>query len=65
MKLMKTHGDKIRTMTDEELADAFRRYMCPYALGAKMETGCVGQNCSGSCYTCWLDWLKREVESDG
>lgn len=53
-----SNGDKIRRMTDEEIAEM----MSPN------ESGCQpamrgGVDCSGqiSCYRCWLDWLKQEV----
>ena len=47
-----TNGDRIRAMTDEELAMLLQP-TCP-----------VGQ-CPGKsphdCYDCWLDYLKQEV----
>lgn len=50
-----TNADKIRQMTDEELA-------------AYLDTeldGCVGRKCTiddnTDCQECWLDWLNEEV----
>lgn len=50
-----TNADKIRAMTDEELAHFWetRPDACPP----------IGTICSGkNCYDCWLDWLEQEVE---
>lgn len=44
-----TNADKIRAMSDEELADYLRYYSDSYAR-YDMD---------------WLDWLKQEVERDG
>lgn len=63
----KTNADKIRAMTDEELAAFFaqQKYrkpvfdgwlpLCYHVMGPRMchEDGCE---------KCWLDWLKQEVE---
>lgn len=50
-----TNADRIRAMTDEELAHAFA-YQC------------AGRVCRGipfdgpnECENCWLDWLKQEA----
>ena len=53
-----TNADRIRKMSDEELAMIFQptcppRDECPTVGGIK------------DCYKCWLNWLKQEVESDG
>ena len=55
VKLPKTNGDRIRQMTDEELAELL--------------SGCVAcghvMNClDTSCYECTLKWLKQEVQED-
>ena len=46
-----TNSDRIRAMTDEELAKI-------------LNSGCPqgGANCNGRCGTCWLDWLRSPVE---
>lgn len=59
-----TNADKIRQMTDEELATWFserpRNCPLPYA-----KDGFLKGRCKMGCGNCWLDWLKQEAESDG
>lgn len=55
-----TNADRIRTMTNEELAEWLAAYnerssVCPN-FGA--------YSCQASCTQCWLDWLKREVKDE-
>ena len=54
-----TNADRIRSMTDEELAEMMSPIGsgCPPAMRG-------GVDCSGqiSCYRCWLDWLKQEAK---
>lgn len=52
-----SNADRIRGMTDEELAD----YM---AFVGKVNKGCpvMSINCQESCNKCWLDWLKEEED---
>lgn len=58
-----TNADRIRSMTDEELADwmAVRSWNFPPCYNLyEMEDGtkeCVQPDCTG----CWLDWLKQEA----
>lgn len=57
-----TNADRIRSMTDEELADVFA-----------MNSDCISCNCrnaeddcsivDGTCQQQWLDWLKQESEN--
>lgn len=52
-----TNADRIRAMTDEELAER----------GAALHCCRPGEKCSGlhsarKCSLCWLNWLKQEVE---
>ena len=57
-----TNADKIRTMTDEELA-AWHNHVsasCDYMLHRKCEA--VDYCVNGACKKAWLDWLKQEVE---
>ena len=53
----KTNADRIRSLSDEGLAD----YM---AFVGKVNKGCpvMSINCQESCNKFWLDWLKEEVE---
>ena len=48
-----TNADRIRAMTDEELA----RWMEQYERCVEHK-----RKCDSKCYQCWLDWLKQEVE---
>lgn len=52
----KTNADRIRSMTDEELAKLLdnARVSCGGVMG--------GRNCMADCRKCWLDWLRQEVE---
>ena len=57
---LKTNADRVRTMTDEELAEAFA-----------MISDCMSCNCrnaeddcsivDGTCQQQWLKWLQQEV----
>jgi len=55
-----THAERLRAMTDEELADFIndteyglvdRPGMCDVCTEHRLKT----------CYQCWLDWLREEV----
>lgn len=50
-----TNADRIRAMTDEELADCFSKLSCWPNAGK--------EDCRGvaNCMDCWLDWLKQEA----
>ena len=57
-KPIMTNSEKIRSMTDEELAEF-------------MDNGCdviaPSENCTKAfydCKKCWLDWLKQEAEDE-
>ena len=57
-----TNGDKIRSMTDEELAELLFD-------GAGVSTSPPGRNCVSDCHwdscrDCWLDYLKQEAEDE-
>ena len=58
-----TNADKIRQMSDEELAEWYYEHQsdCSDCL-AKRRNCMVSKN---TCKKAWLDWLKQEVESDG
>ena len=52
----RTNADRIRSMTDEELAQ--------YMGDVQTWGGCPNhgaRNCTENCADCWLDWLKQEV----
>lgn len=49
-----TNADKIRSMTDEELARTMDM-VCP------LDTAC---NDGQQCIKCWIDWLKQPAKED-
>lgn len=57
-----SNADRIRAMTDEELAE----FMKPYDSGCPRWGGKEPIPCSqrSNCRDCWLDWLKAPVEVD-
>lgn len=56
----KTNGDKIRAMTDNELADLLNRITsCPDSYMCDTDP-----NWHGSCHGCWLNWLHEEMNDD-
>ena len=50
---MKTNAERIRNMTDEELAEF---------LGGKGCVDCKRECEEVHCESCWLEWLKQEAE---
>lgn len=48
-----TNGDKIRSMTDEQLA----RYLIPYVCAMHHV-----RDCQSDCDDCALQWLRKEAE---
>ena len=58
-KIEKTNGDRIRSMSDEELAeflDTVNNCTCSFAMG---KSPCDANDCP-----CWLYWLKQEVKDE-
>lgn len=56
-----TNGDRVRAMTDEELADRIMAYIRCEACEREFHIEC------NPCMTCrgvWIDWLKEEVSDD-
>ena len=57
---MQTNADRIRSMSDEELAKWFALdnglKSCPK--GARWP-----KSCECGCGNCWLDWLRQDAES--
>lgn len=49
-----TNADRIRAMSDEELAKAMNM-LCPPV------TNCID---GGECVKCWTDWLRQPAEED-
>lgn len=52
-----TNGNRLRQMTDEELADVIQ-CMCEYC--AYQSTGCMKKECIDGAY----EWLKQEVSDE-
>ena len=50
-----TNADRIRAMSDEELAK-----LLDYELGCPATGDCA--NMSKDCKACWLDWLQQPAE---
>lgn len=57
----KTHSDRIRSMSDEELADF---NLCPHMVNWRKGNydTCVHPNDKDACKKCMLDWLQSEAE---
>ena len=53
-----SNADRIRQMTDEELAERFQDDIC--RLVERKE--CIGVY--QSCYECRIEWLKQEAKDD-
>ena len=56
-----TNADRIRAMTDEELANWLGVY-CNGKTAQEVGKPCVSD--MGSCEECWIDWLKQESEDE-
>ena len=52
-----TNADRIRAMSDEELAKKLGR-----GLGCPVTADCMKM--SGECKACWLDWLQQPAEGE-
>ena len=55
----KTNADRVRRMTDEELAETYAGG-CPN--GDRLNCGKHYLHGGRDCFNCWLDWLKAPVE---
>lgn len=49
-----TNADKIRALTDEQLAERLQEFECP-------PTGIDA--CAETCTACWLRWLQQPVDA--
>lgn len=54
-----TKADRIRSMTDEELAELFANDWCGYC---KIYNFCVANGSEAGCKGTWLVWLKEEAK---
>lgn len=62
-----THADRIRSKSDEELAEFFGTLPC-CPPGEDLEELCFPlDSCEGTDFMvkCWLDWLRQEGVADG
>lgn len=60
-----TNGDKIRAMTDEELAAKFPHDWCVRNVAiCSGISGVEGREFNLTCYECRVAWLKQEVSKD-
>ena len=58
-----TNADRIRSMTDEELANFLDNYFSHWPCKDDAPIDEETEECLiPSCETCWLDWLKQEAE---
>ena len=56
-RTINTNADKIRAMSDEELAKVMERMLgCPITGDCK--------KMSEDCNDCWLEWLQQPAEGD-
>ena len=61
-KINKTNADRVRSMTDEELA-VLCESGCPPRRGCPdLTKEDVDKSYHELCQKCWLDWLKEEVK---
>lgn len=63
-KNVKTNADRIRAMTDEELAEFHGENACPP--GKTDQITLCDPICERypECGNCWLDWLRQEANDD-
>lgn len=63
MSHLPTNADRIRAMTDEELAEfLFQDGDCPPERMYPDSCPDCGRVTLKVCHNCWLDWLKQEAE---
>lgn len=55
---VKSRGDSIRAMTDEELVEIFANNDCGYC---RIHDFCFAKGSAINCEDVWLDWLKQEA----
>lgn len=58
-----TNADRIRAMTDEELAENLFRHICNWSCPPQKEytkASCGSEE--PDCVKCWLDWLRQKED---
>ena len=58
-----TNADRIRSMTDEEIAELLSRN-CPTQEIVQCSKYPVDKDGLRKCDLCWLDWLKQEATNE-
>lgn len=53
-----TNADRIRAMSDEDLAELFANDNCGYC---RIHDFCFDKGCAGNCKDVWLGWLRQEA----
>ena len=56
-----TNGDRIRQMSDEELAEFIANDVVDCCNCKHPRNGCTEND--ETCADCWLDWLKQEADN--
>lgn len=59
-----TNADRIRAMTDEELAKGLAEIFDCVACETMFDMKCRCHHEFFSCWQAWLDWLKKEATND-
>lgn len=57
-----THGDRIRAMSDEELAEWLSKTRAMWECRPKADKVRRGRCDADECDKCWLDWLQSPAE---
>ena len=57
-----TNADRIRAMSDEELAEFISEQRMSFRCMLSKDDGCIIPDMS--CKECWLSWLKSPLEED-
>ena len=60
-----TNGDKIRSMTDEELAHFIYIHTDCISYSCHAYNNCKGYKGKKACSKTILDWIKQECKNDG
>ena len=60
-----TNGDKIRSMTDNELAHWIYDHTDCVFYSCPAYSNCAGYKGEIACYEIIIDWIKQECENDG
>ena len=58
----RTNADRIRAMSDEELAVLLEGCICPIEPCSEIDRDTEPDK--KKCTQCWLDWLRQEVNDD-